>query len=786
MGPFNVNVFCKTPFFLSLQTPLSPFPCHTTFFSFSPPTLFFRAMSSLFSSSNYWAPSSSSCIVNFLVDSVGLSRESAIAASSHLGNLKTPEKPLSVINFLKSSGFNETHIHDFIRIRPQVLKCSVEKTLKPRFELLQSLGLSGPELASFLSSSPFILCYSMDKHLKPSILFLRSYFNTNKEFLSAIQHCKRYKMVVLGNIMKPNLEFLESCGIARPTLQKFMLSRPGFFYQSTERLKQIEERVRELGCDPKSKMFVYAMYAMSSLSEKKWKAKLELLESFGFSKGEVFTMFSKAPYLMSRSEERLMKVMDYFLNELKYDKSFLASRPVLFCYSLEKRVIPRFNVLQALRSSALLTRDVNLSNVCFISEESFLQKYVFSFGEQEEYLLNIFKGNRENDEIDAMAKASSSSPLSLPLTGDEVNLMSPSNSSLSPPCNSKEMALSSASLRVKQLIDSVDLSEEAAISISHQFLHFKSPKRPLFVLKFLKNSGFHDTLISNIVTKVPQILTTTTLKSKFKLLQDLGLSGSDLGIFLSSNPAFITCSTKKHLEPSMLFLKSILKTNEDILSVLKRHSQLVMANPKKALLPNIRSLLSYGVGASQLEEFMLAKPASFTQEPKWFKEILGKIKKLGLDCQSNVFSLAVLCMCSLSKDTWQSKLKTFESFGWSEENVLSVFIRNPLLLEMSEKKLQKVIYGFINILNFDKDYLVLHPSLLCFDFEGRVLPRHKVLQALKSKNLVKKDIGLSGICGLTEEKFLQYLLGFGDEADFLLRIYNASKENTRISGEMGG
>ncbi|ERM97101.1 hypothetical protein AMTR_s00126p00036130 [Amborella trichopoda] len=171
--------------------------------------------------------------------------------------------------------------------------------------------------------------------------------------------------------MKPNLEFLESCGIARPTLQKFMLSRPGFFYQSTERLKQIEERVRELGCDPKSKMFVSAIYTMSSLSEKKWKAKLELLESFGFSKGEVFTMFSKVPYLMSRSEEKLMKVMDYFLNELKYDKSFLASRPVFFGYSLEKRVIPRLNVLQALRSSALLTRDVNLLKVCLISEEAF-------------------------------------------------------------------------------------------------------------------------------------------------------------------------------------------------------------------------------------------------------------------------------------------------------------------------------------------------------------------------------------------------------------------------------
>ncbi|ERM97102.1 uncharacterized protein LOC18425051 [Amborella trichopoda] len=214
------------------------------------------------------------------------------------------------------------------------------------------------------------------------------------------------------------------------------------------------------------------------------------------------------------------------------------------------------------------------------------------------------------------------------------------------------MALSSASLMVKQLIDSVGLSEEAAIEISHQFLHFKSPKTPLFVLKFLKNSGFHDTLISNIITKVPQILTTTTLKSKFKLLQDLGLSGSDLGIFLCSNPAFITCSTNKHLQPSMLFLKSILKTNEDILSVLKRYSQLVMANPKKALLPNIKSLLSYGVGASQLEEFMLAQPAIFTQEPKWFKEILGKIKKLGLNCQTIVFSRAVLCMCSLSKDTW--------------------------------------------------------------------------------------------------------------------------------------
>ncbi|KAL4197423.1 hypothetical protein AMTRI_Chr04g251090 [Amborella trichopoda] len=315
--------------------------------------------------------SSPSFMVNLLIDSFGLSKQSAIATSSQFLHLKTDEKPLSVLTFLKHNGVEATHIHDIISKCPRFLVADAEENLKPKLKLLEDLGLSKFELGAFISANPSILTYSLNKRLLPRILFLKSYLGTDENVLRFVKGCSS---LLVSNRFLPNIRHLESHGIG-----------------GLNRLKEITEKVTELGIEFHSKMYSHAVGFMSAMSKETWQRKFVFLKSFGWSEEDICTAFQQIPVIFSLSEEKLQETMDYFVDELKYDEKYRCFHPHIFSYSLERRLIPRINLLKVLRSRELLKKDANLSSV----------SYVLSFREEAESLLKFYKENKENPRIGA-------------------------------------------------------------------------------------------------------------------------------------------------------------------------------------------------------------------------------------------------------------------------------------------------------------------------------------------------------------------------------------------------
>ncbi|KAL4197414.1 hypothetical protein AMTRI_Chr04g251010 [Amborella trichopoda] len=337
-------------------------------------------------------------MVSFLVDIVGLPKESAIAASSKLLHLKTPEKLISVLDFLKANGFQETHIHNIIRKRPLILATDVDKTLKPKFKFFQDLGLSGSDLGGFLSKNPGILSYSTEKRAIPNIDFIKKYLHSNENILSVLK-CNSAFGYDVDKRMLPNIKFMESQGVEGSNLTELLLSKPRLLDQNPGRLKQITEKVKELGIDPGSKMYRHVLGIMSSMSNGTWQRKIEFFKTFGWSEEDILTAFRKLPVVVALSVEKLQKAMAYLVKELKFDKNYLVLHPHLLTFSLEGRVIPRHNLLTVLRSRKLLKMDVSLSTVCLLSEKVFLERYVLRFGGESENLLKIYKESKENSRI---------------------------------------------------------------------------------------------------------------------------------------------------------------------------------------------------------------------------------------------------------------------------------------------------------------------------------------------------------------------------------------------------
>lgn len=77
---------------------------------------------------------------------------------------------------------------------------------------------------------------------------------------------------------------------------------------------------------------------------------------------------------------------------MKLKKSTLVQHPALLMFSMEKRVIPRYQVLQLIKSK-LVKKEPSFYSVIYLPEHLFLEKYVSRFAETAEELLMAFRGH---------------------------------------------------------------------------------------------------------------------------------------------------------------------------------------------------------------------------------------------------------------------------------------------------------------------------------------------------------------------------------------------------------
>ncbi|XP_075108662.1 uncharacterized protein LOC107799474 [Nicotiana tabacum] len=70
---------------------------------------------------------------------------------------------------------------------------------------------------------------------------------------------------------------------------------------------------------------------------------------------------------------------EFFMMELGYESSYLASHAPLLKLSLEKRIMPRSEILKLLKENQLIKGKLSLYTVVTRTESQFLEKYVLPF-----------------------------------------------------------------------------------------------------------------------------------------------------------------------------------------------------------------------------------------------------------------------------------------------------------------------------------------------------------------------------------------------------------------------
>ncbi|XP_054820666.1 uncharacterized protein LOC129319594 [Prosopis cineraria] len=236
-----------------------------------------------------------------------------------------------------------------IGVQPQVLFSRVDNTLKPKIEYLQLLGFRGSELGELLSSNPILLTCSLNNTLVPSVEATKKIVNEEKDLIKLLRRNANWIIPYHRKILR-NAAFFQSCGIVGSQLSYLCIQHARLFVMRDSVLRNYVSRAVNMGFCINSRMLVRAVVVISGLSFDTFNRKLESIQSCGFSKQETVQMFRKAPTLLQRSEKNLKVKIQVCLDKIMLPKSMLVKNPVILTLSMEKRVIPRWRVLQLLIS----------------------------------------------------------------------------------------------------------------------------------------------------------------------------------------------------------------------------------------------------------------------------------------------------------------------------------------------------------------------------------------------------------------------------------------------------
>ncbi|XP_011620832.1 uncharacterized protein LOC18427339 isoform X2 [Amborella trichopoda] len=306
------------------------------------------------------------------------------------------------------------------------------------------------------------------------------------------------------------------------------------------------------------------------------------------------------------------------------------------------------------------------------------------------------------------------------------------------------------------LIKKHGFSKDSILPVCAQLGHVRSHKEADATVSYFKECGFSQTQIEEMLKRSPRILIASvdkTLKRKLKIFQDLGLSDARLTNLISNDPGILWRGEERlcHL---IEFLKLVLETDDKVYRAIKNSGWLLKTDLKKTLLPLTNYMQSCGITLSQIAKLIMNFPRVLLLNPDWVKSVIQRVDELGFSRDASLYVHAIGVMSSLTKEKWEEKIKLFQSFGWSEKDVITAFKRAPHVLLVSEEKIRCAMEFYLNTLKFDGPYMILHPTLLMFSFEGRVVPRHRVVEHLRSKRLLRKSPSFSTVCHLTEKSFL--------------------------------
>ncbi|CAF2153096.1 unnamed protein product [Brassica napus] len=359
--------------------------------------------------------------VSYMVDSLGFTTKLAESIWRKVSSdSESKGNPDSVLNLLKSYSFTDSQISSIVTSYPQLLREDSEKSLAPKFQFLESRGASTSELTAILSKVPKILRIKKDKAFSRYYDFAKEVIEADKSFKKVPpESCLREGSRQENKLR--NILVLRDLGVPQKLLFSLLVSN---FQTVTgkERFEETLKKVLEMGFDPTTSKFVQALNAVYQLSDKTTQEKVDVFcTRLGFSAEHVWEVFKKYPNLLKVSENKILNFIEtllglgftrdevmvmvkcfprcithsttvvkekveFVVKQMNWPVKAVSLFPRVVGYSMDKRIVPRCNVIKALMSKGLLgTGELPppMGYVFICSDEVFLKRYVMKHDDKQ-------------------------------------------------------------------------------------------------------------------------------------------------------------------------------------------------------------------------------------------------------------------------------------------------------------------------------------------------------------------------------------------------------------------
>ncbi|KAM1060202.1 hypothetical protein ACFX14_024733 [Malus domestica] len=334
---------------------------------------------------------------------------------------------------------------------------------------------------------------------------------------------------------------------------------------------------------------------------------------------------------------------------------------------------------------------------------------------------------------------------------------------------------------VSYLTNSCGLSPKHALSASKK-VHFDTPEGPNSVLNLLEDHGFDKTHISQLVKKRPHLLLFNpekTLLPKLEFLGSIGLSGTGLAEVICFNPDILKRSLEKCIIPCYNVVKNLHLLDEDYVARFFKNFQWILsAKLVSNVAPNISVLRKLDVPEALISLCVVRYLSVVFLETEEFKEIVKKIMSMGVSPSSEVFTRALHVNALRDASEWEQKMELYRKWGWTEDDFMLAFRRNPLFMDFTEKNFSSKMDFLVNKMGWQPADVAGSPTVVTYSLEKYIIPRCSVIRILLSKGLISKGEFMLGTFIMNPKSYFlnRFVIKYQEQVPELLSIFQ---------GEMG-
>jgi mTERF domain-containing protein len=315
----------------------------------------------------------------------------------------TPARGVVTEFLLSKCGLTDADITKAYRHTGHLLRAKSSQNMEEVLELLNGCGLTTPaQIRRVVLGHPGLFWYRAERNIKSKLSFLRT-FMKEEDITKLVQTYARF----LGQSerrIKSAISLLHKLGIDGEALSEILATQPRLLTTQEEKVMESFKQAEDLGYKKGSKMFARALRQILGLRQESLDRRRQCLRSLGFSENQISDIWRKKPTSLGVTEEKMKRNVDFVVKTAGIPLVDLVKYPNLFEYSVETRMIPRYRVMEALKSMQVQVQaptkkgkkeGLSFLRIVIMPENRFLEKYVNSNAESSALLLDIYHGRRE-------------------------------------------------------------------------------------------------------------------------------------------------------------------------------------------------------------------------------------------------------------------------------------------------------------------------------------------------------------------------------------------------------